>query len=69
VDQDLYTLLQSKKENKKLLGLLENLEEKAAEILDEISKTFPEYTPHDIEHKKRVLDRYKLLIPNELAKK
>ena len=69
MEGDLLELLKSKPNGEKLFLEAEKIKENAAEILAKINETFPEYTPHDIEHKKRVLKKMSLLIPDSLAEK
>lgn len=65
-----YSLLQAlyKKsdEGKRLNRKLKEIREEAKQILALIVKTFPEYTPHDIGHKDRVMKNYEMLITNNL---
>jgi hypothetical protein len=41
----------------------------AKSYLEKIKETFPEYTPHEIEHKYKVVENLSKLIPLELAKR
>lgn len=45
------------------------IKNKATEFLDQIIIIFPEFTPHDIKHKERVVKNFNLIIPNILREK
>lgn len=64
---NLLNILETKKDGGKLIHRLEKMKGKAAAILSKIPKTFPEYTPHDIHHKERILSRLNQIIPKSLA--
>lgn len=53
---------------KELKKNLTKIRENAKPLLEQIIKVFPEYTPHNIDHKDRVLNNYKKIIPESLAK-
>ena len=64
----LVEVLKERTEGEKLCHKLEEIKGKVKYFLDEIPKTFPEYTKHDIEHSERVIDYLDLIIPDSLKK-
>ena len=58
-----------KKKESELAANTEEIKKKVTPILEQIITTFPEYTPHNIEHKKRVLAFLDMIIPDNLKEK
>jgi HD-GYP domain-containing protein (c-di-GMP phosphodiesterase class II) len=48
---------------------LKQVRESAKTYLERINRIFPEYTPHDISHKYKVIENLSKLIPIRLAQK
>ncbi|MDE1811835.1 MAG: ATP-binding protein [Thaumarchaeota archaeon] len=67
--KSLTNLLKEKQENDNLDMILNGIKNHVTPLLGEIRKTFPDYTPHDIEHKERVMKNYEKIIPDCLANK
>lgn len=63
------SILDSIKDNEDLCNNLIKIEELAKPILTRIKDTFPEYTNHDIEHSKTVIDILNWLLPDSLITK
>jgi hypothetical protein len=66
----LIEILRKKEKGDKLFHKLEEIKAKAKPKLEEIAKTFPEYTIHDIRHSEKVLEILdEVVIPDSLKQK
>jgi len=64
--ETLLEVLASKPQGHDYVAELNRIREKAASKLKEIQRTFPFYTPHDIEHSDRVVEILNIYIPASL---
>jgi hypothetical protein len=65
--KSLLEILNDKDSSGSLASKLAEIRAEAKPLLDKIPAIFPEYTPHDIEHKDRVIDNMRLIIPKSLV--